>query len=172
MDPIQGPWGLAASSGVSFPLRPSAISSALAGTNINTLADNWCNMNRSVAAPLADFPAQIHLPEVCVGGCTSDLRLPDEPDGPPGGFKEEVRKLWHHLQLACRFAPTTKNNPTIGLRFDDCNGRAPSEVIMVGHHSHNFDSRFEATCFRMAPIVEALASGQIELPSPPIPAQA
>ena len=124
-------------------------------------------MNRSVAAPLADFPAQIHLPEVCVGGCTSDLRLPDEPDGTPGGFKEDVLKLWHHLQLACRFAPTTKNNPTIGLRFDDCNGRAPSDVIMVGHHSHNFDSRFEATCFRMVPIVEALASGQIELPSPP-----
>ena len=167
MDPIQGPWGLAASSGVSFPLRPSAISSALEGTNIQTLANNWCNVHRLVAAPLADFPAQIHLPEVCVGGCTSDLRLPDEPDGTPGGFKEDMLKLWHHLQLACRFAPTTKDNPTIGLRFDDCNGRAPSDVIMVGHHSHNFDSRFEATCFRMVPIVEALASGQIELPSPP-----
>ena len=105
-----------------------------------------------------------------MGACASDLYMPNKDDGSRGDLKPEVAKLLRHLQLACRFANTTKKDPTILLRFEsddsDCDGNSLTEFVLVAHHCHDTDSRFEATCFRfcMVPSDAPPASGQVDAP--------
>ena len=144
-DVAQGPWGLAASNGSPFPLRPSAISEALAGSNVKSLSDGWANPHRVAAEPLADFPGTVDLPEACVGGCGRDLCLRYNPAG-----EWEAVRLWRHVSLACRFGAHTKKDPCVVLRLDSADV-ADSVFVRVAHHSDNADSRFEGTFLRMAP---------------------
>ena len=60
-DVAQGPWGLAASNGSPFPLRPSAISEALAESRVKSLAAGWANMHRVAAETLCRFPRHRRL---------------------------------------------------------------------------------------------------------------
>ncbi len=101
-DKIQGPWGLATCTGLAFPLRLSVIREALQGTNISSLAGAWRQLHVSSTKPLEGFPDKVVLPDVCLGGCTSDLLQLG------GDFKPEVQRLWCHLQFACRYGPKTK----------------------------------------------------------------
>ena len=158
-DAAQGPWGLAAPTGSPFPLRTSALSEALVGTNVDSLSDGWAKLHTVAAEPSADFPDTVDLPEVCVGGCCRDFCPPEDPDPTDEGLRRwapETRRLWRHLLLACRFGPTTQKDPFVVLRF---NSAGVADFVLVAHQSHNDNSLFEGTFFRMAPVGNPLASG-------------
>ena len=147
-DAAQGPWGLAAPTGSPFPLRPSALSEALVGTNVVSLADGWAKLHTVAAEPSADFPDTVDLPEVCVGGCCRDFCPPEDPDPTDEGLRRwapETRRLWRHLLLACRFGPTTtQKDPFVVLRFDSA---GVADFVLAAHQSHNDNSLFEGTFF-------------------------
>ena len=163
----EGPFGVATRSGEPFPIRPAVVNQALVDTNVSALARKWCAKHKSHATALANFPKTIALPETCVGECTRDLRLPDNPDGSRGELKPAVIHLLHHLQLACRYATRTKRDPTILLQFADCDGTSLTEYLLVTATSHTNNSCFEATHFRMVPCGDAPAFGQVGRVPPP-----
>ena len=156
----QGPWGLAAPPDAPLPMHPHAVRAALEGTNVESVAQSWRAEHAEAAATLGDFPTQVApLARPCVGGCTADLRLPEQADGSPGDFKPAVAQLLKHIQLAVRFATTKANDPHILLRLT-ASGAAPlgggdaatsveEFVLVTGHLYDNQDAAFEATGFRM-----------------------
>ena len=156
---VEGPLGLAAKLGEPFPMRPSAIGMALKEKNVLEWSREWSQMFGSEATPLETFPSTVVLPEVCVGGCKQDFYV-RSPDGSTGDMKQEVRNLSHYFQLACRFAKTTDKDPTIVLRFNDCDGSSCS-FVLIAHHCHDADARFEATCFAMRSLETHLAFGPV-----------
>ena len=78
-----------------------------------------------------------------------DLRLPPGADGRCGDWKPGVAKFLHQLQLVCRFPRLPKTDPTMLLRFDDCEETAHTEYILVVNSSHVNNRLFEATFVRM-----------------------
>ena len=61
--------------------------------------------------------------------------------------------LRDHIQLVCHFATTTAKDPAILLRFR-CEGLSLIDFVLVAHHQRDNDSRFEAKCLRMVPVLD------------------
>ena len=94
----------------------------------------------------------------CAWADASDICDLPGLDGSNRELKPEVAILAHHFQLACRFAKTTEKDQISVCRFGDCDGSS-AEFVLVAHHCHGVDARFEATCFAMRPTETFLASG-------------